>query len=259
MIGTAHRVRAGLRAALAGGHRVTGVFVKLPSTDVVELAAAAGFDLVVVDLEHSALTEADALALVGHAGAMGLPALVRVPQVDPALINRLLEAGAVGIQLSMLSSVDQRVALQAAVTYGPGGGRSISLSHRAAGYGATALTAYLAAEAADPPLLVGQIEAPTADTVADVVTGLDVAFVGTTDLTVALGIDPADRAAVGREVSAVAAAAARAGVVFGGWAPGADAVDALGLSDAGYVVLGSDLQFLGSALRAALVPSSEVS
>jgi 2-keto-3-deoxy-L-rhamnonate aldolase RhmA len=258
-MGNAHRARAGLRAALGAGRRLTGVFVKLPSTDVVEMAAAAGFDLVVVDLEHAALAEADALALVGYADARGLPVVVRVPQVDPALVNRLLEAGAAGIQLSMLSSVAQRTALQAAVTYGPGGARSISLSHRSAGYGRDGLSAYLDAERADPPVLVGQIEGPTTDSLDDVVAGLDVAFVGTTDLTVALGLDPADRASVSREVAAVAEAAARAGVVFGGWAPGPEAIDGLGLAGAGYVVLGSDMQFLATALQAAAAPPSEVS
>lgn len=251
-----HRARARLRAALAEGRRLTGVFVKLPSTDVVELAAAAGFDLVVVDLEHSALTEVDALLLVRFADALGLPALVRIPAVDAALVNRLLEAGAVGLQLSMLATEDQRTALQAAATYGPTGRRSVSLAHRSAGFGAAGLAAHLAAERADPPLLVGQIEGPTAQPLEEVLPGLDVAFVGTTDLTVALGLDPDDSPAVQGAVSAVAAAAARAGVVFGGWAPRIEAAAGLGLAGAGYLVVGSDLQFLGAALRAA-APTSE--
>lgn len=252
-----HRTRAALRAALTAGRRVTGVFVKLAGTDVVELAAAAGFDFVVVDLEHSGLSEGEALALVRFADALGLPALVRVPRVDPAQINRLLEAGAAGIQLSMLTGVAQREALQAATRYGPAGSRSISLAHRVAGYGADGLAGYLAAERADPPVLVGQIESRTGDPVADVVAGIDVAFVGTTDLTVALGLDPADPGAVGAEVAAVAAAAATAGVAFGGWAPAATALPRLGLAGASYVVIGSDLQFLGAALRAAVSPPQE--
>jgi 2-keto-3-deoxy-L-rhamnonate aldolase RhmA len=251
-----HRTRAALRAALAGGRRLTGLFVKLPSTDVLELAAAAGFDLVVVDLEHSALTHGEARELVRFADVLGLPALVRLPAVDAGVVNRLLESGAVGIQLSTLASTGQRRALQAAVTCGPGGGRSVSLAHRAAGFGAAGLAAHLAAEAADPPLLVGQIEGPVTDPLAEVLAGLDVAFVGTTDLTVALGIDPADTAAVGARVQEVARAAAEAGVTFGGWAPSPDAVVGLGLGAAGYLLIGSDLQFLGSALRAG-VPTSE--
>ncbi len=246
-----HRARAALRRALADGRRLTGVFVKLPGTDGLEAVAAAGFDLVVVDGEHSGLTEGEMLALVRYGDLLGLPVVVRVPAVVPPAINRLLEAGAAGLQLSMLSSCAQRDALRAAATYGPSGGRSVSLAHRVAGFGATGLAAYLAAEAADPPLLVGQIEGRTVDTLAEVVAGLDVAFVGTTDLTVALGLDPAsDTAAVRAEVAQVADAAAAAGVAFGGWAPRADHVDELGLGTATYLVLGSDLQFLAAALRA---------
>jgi 4-hydroxy-2-oxoheptanedioate aldolase len=252
-----HGARRRLRVALAEGRRVTGVFVKLPSPDVIELAAAAGFDLVVVDLEHSALAEPDALALVRFADALGVPAMVRIPAVDAALINRMLEAGAAGLQLSMLATVDRRAALQAAATYGPGGRRSVSLAHRSAGYGATGLAAHLAAERADPPLLAGQIEGRTADPLDEVIAGLDVAFVGTTDLTVALGLDPDDGAAVARQVGAVAEAAARAGVAFGGWAPRVEAAAGLGLAAAGYLVVGSDLQFLGAALRAAAPHSEE--
>lgn len=246
-----HRSRAGLRAALATGERLTGVFVKLPCPDVLELAASAGFDLVVVDLEHSTLGDKEALDLLRYADALGLPALVRLPRVDPALVNRVLEAGAVGIQLSMLTSVAQREELQAAVAYGPAGRRSVSLAHTGAGYGSTGLADYLAAERADPPLVVGQIESRTADPLEQVVAGLDVAFVGTTDLTVALGLDPADAAGIRAEVDAVAAAALAAGVAFGGWAPRPDAAAGLGLGAAGYLVVGSDLQFLGAALRAA--------
>jgi len=250
-VSAVHRTRAGLRAALAVGRRLTGVFLKLPSTDVVELAAVAGFDLVVVDLEHSGLAEGEALELVRFADAIGLPALVRVPRVDAALINRLLEVGAAGIQLSMLASVTQRRALQAATAYGPAGRRSVSLTHRSAGYGNAGLAAYLAAEGVDPPLLVGQIESRTADPLEDIVAGLDVAFVGTADLTVALGLDPSDRDAVRTEVQTVLLAAAQAGVAAGGWVPAADAAEELGLRDAGYLLVGSDLQFLGTALRAA--------
>ncbi len=252
-----HRVRAGLRAALASGDRLTGVFVKLPCPDVLELAAAARFDFVVVDLEHSTLGETEAFTLLRYADALGLPALVRLARVDPPLVNRVLEAGAAGIQLSMLTSVAQREELQAAVAYGPVGRRSVSLAHVGAGYGATGLTGYLAAERADPPVLVGQIECRTVDPLAQVVTGLDVAFVGTTDLTVALGLDPDDAAAVRAEVDTVAEAALGAGVAFGGWAPRPDAADGLGLGSAGYLVVGSDLQFLGAALRAAAPSSPE--
>src|SRR5581483_7919663 len=59
--------RTRIRSALTSGRRLVGTFVKLPSLDVIELCEAAGFDFVVVDLEHSTLTESDAITLVRHA------------------------------------------------------------------------------------------------------------------------------------------------------------------------------------------------
>jgi 4-hydroxy-2-oxoheptanedioate aldolase len=88
------------------GKRVRGIFLKLPATDVVDLAADAGFDFVVVDLEHSQLADVDAFRLVRHAYAIGFPALVRIATLDRGLVNRLLEAGAAGIHLSTVRRAD---------------------------------------------------------------------------------------------------------------------------------------------------------
>ncbi|GAA2880815.1 hypothetical protein GCM10010517_43510 [Streptosporangium fragile] len=243
-------VRRRLRAALTGGDRVVGTFVKLPTVDCVDLARQAGFDFVVVDLEHSSLPEEKALSLVRHAAATGIAALVRVPAVEAPLINRVLEAGAAGVQLSTLTGAAQTAALIAATRYAPHGQRSVSLSHPAAAFGAVDLAAYLAAEAADPPLLVGQIEtAVTADPTAELLAGLDVAFVGTTDLAVSMGL-PGREALLAR-VGEIVGTALSAGVAPGGWVARADtgSVAGSGLGAARYLVVGSDLQLLGSALR----------
>lgn len=250
MSSSIHRTRRRLREALRAGRQLRGTFVKLPSTDVVEVAAAAGFDFIVVDLEHSTLTEPDAITLTRHADALGFAALVRVPDVDSGMINRLLENGAAGIQLSMLTSRGRTEALIAATRYPPSGGRSISLSNRAAGLSARSLPAYLASEGHDPPLLVGQIETGNVDSIADVVRGLDVTFVGVTDLALSLGLPEQDR--IGEEISMIRQGASRAGTAFGGWAANPDAIETLG--SCGYVIVGSDFQMLAGVLRETAAP-----
>jgi 4-hydroxy-2-oxoheptanedioate aldolase len=216
---------------------VAGTFLKLAGPEVVELAAAA-LDFAVVDLEHSALTEGDALRLVAHARLLGFPALVRVPAVDRGQVNRLLEAGAAGIQLSTVRTAAQVRALRAACLYPPRGTRSISLAHAGARFGAAPLAEYLAGEG-DGPLVVAQIEtAETDDPLADIMAaGPDVAFVGLTDLSVDLGLD---RERVERRVAEIADAAEAAGVVLGGF----------GLADprTRYRVDSSDIALLRSAL-----------
>src|SRR5690242_8429923 len=100
--------------------RLVGTFVKLPALESVELCAAS-LDFCVVDHEHSQLAESDVLRLVRHAAALGFPAVVRIPQVDRGLVNRLLEAGAAGIQLSSVRRVAEVQALRDATRYAPGG------------------------------------------------------------------------------------------------------------------------------------------
>jgi 4-hydroxy-2-oxoheptanedioate aldolase len=204
-----------LREALRE-RRLRGTFVKLPALEVIEIAAAE-IDFAVVDLEHSQLGEADALRLVRHAWALGFPALARVHELDRALVNRLLEAGAAGIQLSSVRRAAEIRALRVATLYAPDGSRSISLAHPLAAYGATPLPEYLAAQ--EPPLLVAQLEtAATDDPLEEILAAApDVAFVGVTDLAVDLELD-AER--VEARVQEIAAAADAAGVVLGGF--GAD-------------------------------------
>ena len=227
----------------------TGVFVKLGATEVIDLAASCGLDFVVVDLEHSMLSEADALRLIRHAHALGLPALVRIPYVDGALVNRLLEAGATGIQLSTVRTVAEVEALRAACRYAPFGTRSISLAQPAANYGATPVADYLAQQSAEPPLIVAQIETATTDDPlpAILAAGVDVAFLGMLDLTVDLGLD-AER--VHERAEEVMAAAEDAGVTVG----------AFGLTDprVGYRLVASDLALLRGALSELATPVRDV-
>lgn len=222
-----------LRDAL-GERRIAGTFVKLPALEVIEIAAAE-LDFAVVDLEHSQLAEADVLRLVRHAWALGFPAVVRLHELDRALVNRLLEAGAAGIQLSSVRRAADVAALRAACLYAPDGTRSISLAHPLARYGATPLPAYLAEQ--QPPLVVAQIESAETDDPLETIlgAGVDVAFVGVTDLAVDLALD-AER--VEARVTEIAAAAAAAGVALGGF--GAD-------DRWRYAVASSDLALLREA------------
>jgi 4-hydroxy-2-oxoheptanedioate aldolase len=205
-------VVSSLRGRLRDG-RIVGTFVKLPALESVDICAAS-LDFCVVDYEHSQLSEADVLRLVRHAAAIGFAAVVRIPEVDRGLVNRLLEAGAAGIQLSSVRRVAAVQELVSAVAYAPDGTRSISLAHPQARYGGVPLREYVAA--AERPLVVIQLE--TRDTDDPPVelcrAGADVAFLGLTDLLVDCGLD--DGVAAVR-AEALAAATAEAGIALGGF------------------------------------------
>jgi len=242
-----------LRERLRTGAPIVGTFVKLAALETIDIASSAGLDLVIVDGEHAQLDQSECLALVRHAAALGLPAIVRIPAVDAGYVNRLLEAGAAGIQLSSLRARSDRDALVAATRYPPEGTRSVSLAHPAAEYGAVPLGAYLE-RSRGGPLLVGQIEtATTLDPLDDLLPGLDVAFIGTTDLSVDLGRPGMlDDERVRARVTEIAAAAQRASVALGAWVASAEALAVLSGLRPRYVIVGSDLQLLRAGIASTL-------
>jgi 4-hydroxy-2-oxoheptanedioate aldolase len=231
-----------LRDAIAAG-RAVGTFVKLPSTASIDLAAEL-FDFAIVDREHSPLGEADALRLLGHAAARAFPALLRLPALDAGQINRALEAGAAGIQLSTVRTAAQARALREACAYAPHGTRSISLAHPVARYGGVGLRAHVEASAGDlAPLAIVQLESvldrATYDTV--LAERPDVAFVGTADLSVDAGFDDA---VAGAAITDIGAAAATAGVPLGAFGRPDD-------PQVRYLVVSSDLGMLRAGMEAA--------
>ncbi|HET7171969.1 MAG TPA: aldolase/citrate lyase family protein [Gaiellales bacterium] len=242
---------ATLRERLAAGETLVGTFAKLAGADAGDVLAGAGFDFAIVDREHSQLSDGEARALVRTMRAAGLPALVRVPALDRGEVNRLLEAGAAGIQLSTVRSAAQARGLRQALRYAPVGARSISLAHAQADYGRLGLADYLAqSDGARAPLAVVQLEtATTDDPAAEILkAGADVAFVGSTDLLVDVGLDAH---AAAERTRAIVAAAGDAGLPWGGFAADSAAARAMAERGARYVVLGSDLALLGSACREA--------
>ena len=223
---------------------VIGTFIKLGSLETIDIAHGAGFDFVLIDMEHSQLGPSSALRLVRHAFAVGVPPVARVPAVDGGLINQLLEAGAAGIQLSDVRRVDQVNELKAATRYPPAGRRSVSLAQPAAGYGSFPL--HQVVEAA-PPLLIGQIEAAETEDPLDAIleAGLDVAFIGAVDLLVELGLD---KEALAARVDEIRKAASAARVTLGAYASSASEIP----EGARYVALSSDLALLQAASKSTL-------
>ena len=249
MAAASHAAR--LRERLRGGAPLVGTFVKLPALESVDLVRSLGFDLAVVDGEHSQLDEGAILSLLRHGAALDLPMLVRTTTRDAGALNRMIEAGAAGIQLSTLRACAERDALVSATRYAPDGTRSVSLAHPGADYSGIPLAQYLE-RSKEFPLLVGQVEtATTVDPLPEILRGLDAAFIGTTDLSVDLGRPGMlDDARVTGRVSEIAAAAKGAGIALGAWVPSADALAKLGDARFAYVLVGSDLQALRAGLSA---------
>jgi 4-hydroxy-2-oxoheptanedioate aldolase len=230
-----------LRTRLATG-RLVGTFVKLPAIEVIDILAGSGLDFALVDLEHSQLSEKEASMLVRHAHALRFPVVVRLAGPERGHVNRLLEAGAAGIQLSSVRKVGDVRDLVAATRFAPHGDRSVSLAHPVAEYGARPLADVVGAP---HPLLVGQMETARTEEPLDEIlaAGLDVAFIGVTDLEVDLGFDT-ER--VTARIAEITAAAREAGIALGAFAPDPTAIP----REARYVAVSSDVAVLRSAVGA---------
>ncbi len=193
-----------------------GTFVKLGRPEIVEVLALVGFDFVICDTEHAQMTELEARQVILACRAAGLPVVVRVPEPVPGLVNRLLEAGAEGIQMPRLRSAADLARLRAMSYFPPEGERSVGNANLLARYGTLPVPSYLE-EANRKVLVIGQFETRQIDDPCDpMFEGLDVAFIGPTDLSVDFGSPGrAEDPAVQERIRLVEQAAARHGSAMG--------------------------------------------
>lgn len=179
-----------LKERLRRGETVLGCFQRVPAPQVTEVCAAAGFDFVVVDTEHTPVSTERVADLVRAAEAAGIPALVRVGSHDPAAIAPLLEAGPAGLHVPQVPSAAAAAAVVRATRYPPHGSRGLA-SPRQAGYGTRMSLAEYVRASEEAVLLVVQVENLAAleevEAIA-AVPGVDALFVGLTDLSQDFGV-----------------------------------------------------------------------
>ena len=123
-----------LRDRLRAGEPTLGTFLNLGSPLAAEACALAGFDWLLIDLEHGAGEE----ALVGQllaAAAHDVPALVRVESAERIRAGRALDAGAAGVMFPRIDSPEQVQAALAHLRYPPEGDRGVATYNRACGFG----------------------------------------------------------------------------------------------------------------------------
>lgn len=177
-----------VKRALREGRPTAGAWLSLCSPISAEVMSRAGFDWLLVDMEHG---HGDYQTLLAQLQAIeGSPVIpiVRVQWNDPAVIKRVLDIGAYGVMVPWIADRREAEAAVRATKYPPAGIRGIAGSHRAGGYGRHAAEYWKRAN--DEILVVLQVETPTA--VAEVeeivkLPGLDVLFIGPADLSTGLG------------------------------------------------------------------------
>jgi len=178
-----------VKRKLQAGDKTAGAWLGLASPVSAEILSLAGFDWLVIDMEHGA---GDAMTMLGQLQAMngsGVVPLVRVAGNDPLIIKRALDAGALGVIAPDVQTREEAEAALRAVKYHPLGSRGISGNTRAGSYGIGA-SVRLMETANERTLLIVQIESPQAVANLDdilQVEGIDVFFIGPRDLGTSMG------------------------------------------------------------------------
>ena len=168
---------------------LAGTWLNLGSGMTAEIAATAGFDWVVIDLEHGAGDHESCLhQLQAVAGTPAAP-IVRIAWNEAPRFKRVLDLGAAGVVVPYVTTPEEARQAVAAMRYPPQGIRGAASLHRAAEFG-LALKEYLAT-ANERVTTIVQVE--TEETLAQVgdiaaIDGVDVLFVGPLDLSVNMGI-----------------------------------------------------------------------
>ncbi|MGD8166504.1 HpcH/HpaI aldolase family protein [Herbiconiux sp. P16] len=209
-----------------------------------ETLGRAGFHSVLIDMQHSMTDFVGAARCIVALGNTPAAALVRVPQNDWSIIQRLLDAGADGVMIPMCNTPEEARRFVNAVRYPPEGERSYGLLRSTIPqdeYNGTANSRIVT---------FVQIETPEAMENLDAIAstdGVDVIFHGPADLNARFGgkpiMDYSDQSTLDRHAQ-MRDAAHRAGKKFGMLVPGADYVEAA-------VELGAD--FMSIAYERGLV------
>ena len=237
------------RARLTNGAPLIGTFVKTPSPIICEVLAQALLDVVCLDAEHAPFGRMEIDSCIAALRAADQPSLVRICTGTAAETCSALDAGATGILVPHVTSVNQARAIAQTARFGEGG-RGYSGSTRAAGFGTRSLRDHIDDSNSQTTVIVQIEDLAALDSVAAIaaVEGIDGVFIGRMDLAVAMGKDPLDPEVIDA-VAAICAAGRKAGVAIGMFFTSISEVPRWRAAGANLFLLGSDQGFVLSGAR----------
>ncbi len=184
-------VRNAARDRLAAGELALGVGIRQSRTvDIASIMKACGYDWLFLDLEHNSMDLDTAVQISVAALAVGIAPIARVPAGQHWLATRILDGGGLGIVMPHVDTVEEAREIADRLRYPPRGHRSIAggLPH----FGYAPMSTAEATEAIDAAtLVVVMLETPQAIANAAAIAavpGIDSLLIGTSDLSIELGI-----------------------------------------------------------------------
>ena len=123
-----------LKEKLANNQLTLGSWIMMGNSISVEVMALAGFEWLVIDIEHTSIDLETTQSLITTIQANGIKALVRVSKNEEVIIKRILDMGADGIVVPMVCSKEDAIQAINYAKYPPIGKRGVGL-YRASKYG----------------------------------------------------------------------------------------------------------------------------
>jgi 2-keto-3-deoxy-L-rhamnonate aldolase RhmA len=243
-------MRRGFVSRLRDSTAPIGTWVKIPALEPVEILADAGFDFIVVDMEHAPLTFEFAYRATVVAQGAGMHVLVRVPDRSGGALQRLLDAGVDGILVPRVSTVDETGDAVRQMRFSPTGDRGMGLTARAGRWGATSREEYLR-WGDEEVFRAVQLEDRGALERADAITavaGLSGVFLGMGDLQLSTGL-PESHPEIEALVDTLLAAAAARGLPVGTAVQTAEEARKRIARGFGFVMVSNDTSLLRGAAR----------
>ena len=203
------------KARWRAGEVTYGAWLSIPSPITAEVMARQGFDWICIDAQHGLVDYQVAVTMLQAISQTDTTPFVRVPWNEPGIIMKMLDAGAMGVIIPMVNTVEEAKAAVGACRYYPDGYRSFGPT-RAALYAGRDYFQHANAEVACIPMIETKQALENLDDILSV-PGIDAVYVGPADLSITLGLPPGmDNAGAFEEARiAIAEACKRHGVTAG--------------------------------------------
>jgi len=229
-----------------------GSWLTIGHTAIVEIMAQAGFEWLVVDMEHSPLNQSQCQEMIRTIDLCGLAPLVRVAANDSLFIKQAMDAGAQGVIVPMVKCADDVRRAHDSMYYPPKGKRGVGLA-RAQGYG-LAFEEYVTKHQNESVLIILIEHIDVVDRIDEVfaVEGIDGYMIGPYDLSASMGMPGQfDNPEVLDIMEKIRIAARKHNIASGIHVVSSDPNDVVSkMSDMySFVAYGIDFLFLGDSCR----------
>ena len=247
-----------LKAKIKAGQQTTLGWLSIPSTYSAEIAGHAGFDAVLIDLQHGMIFFETALPMLQAISATPAIPLVRIHANDGPMMMKLLDAGAYGVVCPMISTAAQAAAFVSACRYPPVGDRSYGPG-RGFLYGGADYFKHADAEVMTWAMIETTEGLDNLEAIA-ATAGLDGLFIGPNDLAIALGCLPSTDTTEPTVIAAIARVletCKRHKIAAGIFCNNADVAKLRMRQGFDMIVPGNDAGILTAASKAAVAKAKE--